>query len=94
MMIDLALLHIICAPFSHSNIKYTAFRVVLEHMLQKTIDAFNIIHLEAKEYGIVYTTSIKFTHEVARQLHIPAYTSCILLDDKENKEEKSCIFQA
>ena len=93
MIIDPALLHIICAPITHPNIKYTVSKVALEHVVHKTIKVFNSICLEPEEHGIIYMTSIKFMHEVAQLLHIPTYTSCILSDDKENKERKSHIFQ-
>jgi len=93
MMIDPALLHVIRAPLSHSNIRYTVLSVASESVLQKTV-VFNAIRLEEGERRIIYTTSIRFTYEVAHQLHIPAYTSRILSDKKENKDEKSHIFQA
>lgn len=93
MMIDPALLRVIRAAVARPNIKYTVFQVASEQVVHKTVEVFNSIRLEPEERGIIYTTSIKFTHEVAQLLRIPAYTSRILSDDKENKERKSRIFQ-
>lgn len=94
MMIDPALLRFIRAPVSRPNIKYTVFRVQSEDVKQKTIEVFNSLHLKQEERGVIYTTSIEFTKEIAEILGIPAYTSCLLPDERENKLEKSARFQA
>ncbi|KAF8549160.1 hypothetical protein OG21DRAFT_627578 [Imleria badia] len=94
MMIDPALLRLIRAPVSRPNIKYTVFRVDPQQILQTTVDIFNSLHLAENERGIIYTTSIAFTQQVAALLQIPAYTSRILPDEHSNKVEKSSRFQA
>ncbi|KAH0825908.1 hypothetical protein J3R83DRAFT_7662 [Lanmaoa asiatica] len=94
MMIDPALLRLIRAPVSRSNIKHTVFRVDPQQILHKTIDIFNSLHLAENERGIIYTTSIAFTQQIAQLLQIPAYTSRILPDEHSNKAEKSSRFQA
>ncbi|KAI9452391.1 hypothetical protein HD554DRAFT_827680, partial [Boletus coccyginus] len=94
MMIDPALLRLIRAPVSRPNIKYTVFRVDPQQILQKTIEVFNSLRLAENERGVIYTTSIAFTQQVAELLQIPAYTSRILPDEHSNKVEKSSRFQA
>lgn len=94
MMIDPALLRVIRAPVSRPNIKYTVLQVDPDGVIEKTQDVFNTLHLAANERGVIYTTSISFTQQIAQLLHIPAYTSRVLQDDGENKVEKSKRFQA
>ncbi|KAH0833799.1 hypothetical protein J3R83DRAFT_10949, partial [Lanmaoa asiatica] len=93
MMIQPSLLRIIRAPTSRSNIKYRVFKVSSHDIVKETVTAWQSITLAPDERGIIYTTSIAFTHEIAKLLSIPAYTSRILDGDKENKAEKSRIFQ-
>ena len=94
MMIDPALLRLIRAPVSRPNIKYTVFQVHSEQVVLKTIDVFNSLQLKQGERGVIYTTSIAFTKEIAELLDIPAYTSRVLPDEDENKIEKSRRFKA
>ena len=94
MMIDPFLLRIIRAPVSRSNVGYRVIRVDESHLMEKTTELFHSISLQPHERGVIYTTSIAFTHEVAQKLSIPAYTSRILPDEQMNKEEKSRRFLA
>jgi superfamily II DNA helicase RecQ len=94
MMINPLLLHIIQAPVSRPNVGYHIIHVDESHLVEKTTEVFRSITLQPNERGVIYTTSIAFTHEIARQLSMPAYTSRILPDEQMNKEEKSCCFLA
>ncbi|KAG9311149.1 hypothetical protein JVU11DRAFT_8215 [Chiua virens] len=94
MMIDPLLLRIIRAPVSRPNIKYTVVHVQSKYVIQKTVELFNSLQLKEDERGVIYTTSIAFTKEIAELLGIPAYTSHVLSDERQNKIEKSSRFQA
>ncbi|KAF8418659.1 hypothetical protein L210DRAFT_3578829 [Boletus edulis BED1] len=93
MMIQPALLRIIRAPTSRPNIKYRVTKVPSDDIIRETVNTFRSISLSPSERGIIYTTSIAFTLDIAKILGIPAYTSRILEDDQENKAEKTRIFQ-
>ena len=93
-MINPLLLRIIRAPVSRPNVGYRVIHVDESRLLEKTIEIFRSISLQHHERGVIYTTSIAFTHEIATQLSIPAYTSHILPDEQMNKEEKSRRFLA
>ncbi|KAF8422586.1 hypothetical protein L210DRAFT_852295 [Boletus edulis BED1] len=94
MMIDPTLLRLIRAPVSRPNIKYTVLRIDPQHILQETVGVFKSVRLTENERGIIYTTSIAFTQQIAELLNIPAYTSRVLPDEHDNKVEKSSRFQA
>ncbi|KAH0826845.1 hypothetical protein J3R83DRAFT_4377 [Lanmaoa asiatica] len=94
MMIHPLLLRIIRAPVSRPNVGYRVIHVDASHLVDKTVEVFHSISLQPEERGIIYTTSIAFTHEIAQKLSIPAYTSRILPDEQSNKEEKSRRFLA
>lgn len=94
MMINPLLLRIIRAPVSRPNVGYHVIHVDESRLVDKTTEVFRSITLQPNERGVIYTTSIAFTHEIARQLSIPAYTSRILPDEQMNKEEKSRRFLA
>ena len=94
MQIDTLLLRIIRAPTCRSNVGYRVFHVPESRLAEKTVEVFRTIKLEPHERGVIYTTSIAFTNEIAGMLSIPTYTSRILSDDQANKEEKSRRFLA
>ena len=94
MMIHPFLLRIIRAPVSRPNVGYSVIHVNESRLVEKTVEVFRSISLRPNERGVIYTTSIAFTHEVAQKLSIPAYTSRILPDEQSNKEEKSRRFLA